>query len=187
MKFNFITALLLSASSAAEVIETQMDQSDVKSPESGEPDDQGLSGLISSALAGAKPGIINEARHRANDKEGDKQVTKGRSKNYKFHWKYACAFTKWIPSNQFLNSGKDYNAKTMTLERFGFIGMDKKCFWGMVGVEWITPLKVNQIKPGKGTRKPRPEKPKPKPKPKPRKPKPHKHTRPIGSRTLTEA
>ena len=33
----------------------------------------------------------------------------------------------------------------MTLERFGFIGTDKKCFWGMVGVKWITPLKVEQI------------------------------------------
>ena len=49
-----------------------------------------------------------------------------------------------------MHAGKDYDAKTMTLERFGFIGMDKKCFWGMVGVEWLTPLKVNQIKPGKG-------------------------------------
>ena len=33
----------------------------------------------------------------------------------------------------------------MTLERFGFIGTDKKCFWGMVGVKWITPLKVEQM------------------------------------------
>ena len=33
----------------------------------------------------------------------------------------------------------------MTLERFGFIGTDKKCFWGMVGVKWITPLKVEQL------------------------------------------
>jgi len=35
----------------------------------------------------------------------------------------------------------------MTLERFGFIGMNKKCFWGMVGVDWITPLKVEQVRP----------------------------------------
>jgi len=40
-----------------------------------------------------------------------------------------------------------YNAEEMTLERFGFIGTDKKCFWGMVGVKWITPLKVEQIIP----------------------------------------
>lgn len=35
----------------------------------------------------------------------------------------------------------------MTLERFGFIGTDKKCYWGMVGVKWVTPLKVDQIVP----------------------------------------
>ena len=38
----------------------------------------------------------------------------------------------------------------MTLERFGFIGMNKKCFWGMIGVDWVTPLKVEQIRPGGG-------------------------------------
>ena len=56
----------------------------------------------------------------------------------------------------------------MTLERFGFIGMDKKCFWGMVGVDWLTPLKIQQIKPGntKPVNKPKP-KPVPKPKPTP--------------------
>ena len=104
--------------------------------------DEGLSQLLTSAMAGAKPGVINEPVHKASDKEMDSQVTKGKAKNYKFHWKYACAFTKWIPSNQFMHAGKDYDAKTMTLERFGFIGMDKKCFWGMVGVEWLTPLRV---------------------------------------------
>lgn len=68
-----------------------------------------------------------------------------------------------------MNAGKAYDAKSMTLERFGFIGMDKKCFWGMVGVEWITPLKIEQIKPGaaKPKPKPAPKKPAPKPKPKP--------------------
>lgn len=45
-------------------------------------------------------------------------------------------------------AGRNYDPKSMTLERFGFIGMEKKCFWGMVGVEWITPLKVTQLKPG---------------------------------------
>jgi hypothetical protein len=47
-----------------------------------------------------------------------------------------------------MHAGKTYDAKSMTLERFGFIGMNKKCFWGMVGVEWLTPLRVSQIKPG---------------------------------------
>jgi hypothetical protein len=98
----------------------------------------------------------------------DKQITIGLTKNYRFHWQYSCAFTKWIPSNQFMHSGKTYNPATMTLERFGFIGMDKKCFWGMVGVDWVTPLKITQIKPGKeggNTKKPKPPAPKPKPKP----------------------
>jgi hypothetical protein len=30
----------------------------------------------------------------------------------------------------------DYNAETMSLERFGFIGMDKHCAWGELGVLW---------------------------------------------------
>ena len=33
----------------------------------------------------------------------------------------------------------------MTLARFGFIGEAKACFWGMTGVYWKTPLKVNQL------------------------------------------
>ena len=59
-----------------------------------------------------------------------------------------------MPTNQFLYAGQNnlslynggvYDPKTMTLERFGFIGMDKRCFWGMVGVKWLTPLKVEQM------------------------------------------
>ena len=115
---------------------TQTDDNDDK-------DENDLSQLMSSALAGAKPGIINEPVGKSTDKELDKQTTKGKAKNYKFTWQYVCAFTKWVPSNQFMHAGKTYNDKSMTLERFGFIGMDKKCFWGMIGVEWITPLKVN--------------------------------------------
>lgn len=111
-------------------------------------DTEQLSKLVVSALAGAPPGIINEPKHSANDQEWAKQVTTGKTRNYKFHWKYACAFTKWVPSNQFMNAGQNYDAASMTLERFGFIGMNKKCFWGMIGVEWITPLKVTQLKSG---------------------------------------
>jgi hypothetical protein len=62
-------------------------------------------------------------------------------------WKHACAFTKWVPSNQFMYSNLDYDNQTMTLERFGFIGMDKKCFWGSIGVLWKRPLPVDQILP----------------------------------------
>lgn len=62
-------------------------------------------------------------------------------------WKHACAFTKWVPSNQFMYANLDYNADTMTLERFGFIGMDRRCFWGAIGVLWKRPLPVDQILP----------------------------------------
>ena len=62
-------------------------------------------------------------------------------------WKRACAFTKWVPSNQFMYANLDYNPDTMTLERFGFIGMDKKCYWGSIGVLWKRPLPVEQILP----------------------------------------
>ena len=109
-------------------------------------DDKGeqLSQLISTALAGAPPGEINEPVHADNDAEGATQTTQGHTRNYSFHWQYACAFTKWVPSNQFLNANghATFDPATMTLERFGFIGMNKKCFWGMVGVDWVTPLKV---------------------------------------------
>ena len=44
-------------------------------------------------------------------------------------------------------SGLDYNPAEMTLERFGFIGMDKRCFWGSIGVLWKRPLPVEQILP----------------------------------------
>lgn len=62
-------------------------------------------------------------------------------------WKEACAYTKWVPSNQFMYANVDYNPETMTLERFGFIGMDKKCYWGSIGVLWKRPLAVEQILP----------------------------------------
>ena len=62
-------------------------------------------------------------------------------------WKHACAFTKWVPSNQFMYANIDYNDETMTLERFGFIGMDRRCFWGSIGVLWKRPLPVEQILP----------------------------------------
>ena len=37
------------------------------------------------------------------------------AQNYKYMWKHACAYTKWVPSNQFMYSGIDYDADTMTL------------------------------------------------------------------------
>lgn len=92
------------------------------------------------------------------------------AQNYLYMWKHVCAYTRWIPSNQFMYSGLDYDDSTMTLERFGFIGIDRKCFWGSIGVIWKRPLPVEQILPN-ATQTIQPPKPEPKPKPKP-KPKP---------------
>ena len=69
------------------------------------------------------------------------------AQHYLYMWKHACAFTKWVPSNQFMYGNIDYNAETMTLERFGFIGMNKRCFWGSIGLLWKRPLPVEQILP----------------------------------------
>ena len=66
---------------------------------------------------------------------------------YKYMWKHACAFTKWTPSNQWLWEAVQkpalkmrYTPSTMDLSRFGLIGTEKKCFWGMIGVLWKKPL-----------------------------------------------
>ena len=110
--------------------------------------DNHLAQLLTTALAGAPEGEIIEPKALATTKEGELTTTNGRDyTNYQYFWKFVCAFTKWVPTNQFLFAGKKYDESIMTLERFGFIGTEKKCFWGMVGVKWITPLKVEQIKP----------------------------------------
>ena len=75
------------------------------------------------------------------------EATGEEAQAYLYMWKHACAFTKWVPSNQFMYSNLDYDATTMTLERFGFIGMDKRCYWGSIGVLWKRPLPVEQILP----------------------------------------
>ena len=53
------------------------------------------------------------------------EATGEEAQHYLYMWRHACSFTKWVPSNQFMYSNLDYNQETMTLERFGFIGMDK--------------------------------------------------------------
>ena len=146
MKFATIACAVLGAASASQVDLFENTKSHV-GQDGQDQDDSHLAQLITTALAGAPPGEITEPTARNTDKENDKQTTKGKTKYYSFNWKYACAFTKWTPTNQFLHANKKYNAATMTLERFGFIGEEKKCYWGMVGVFWVTPLKVVQIKP----------------------------------------
>ena len=85
---------------------------------------------------------MNTTREQARNEQTGEEA-----QNYLYMWKHACAFTKWVPSNQFMYSGLDYNPSEMTLERFGFIGMDKRCFWGSIGVLWKRPLPVEQILP----------------------------------------
>ena len=108
-----------------------------------------LDKLVASAIAGQAPGEINEPTPGNGDKEGDSKTTWGITyKNYQYFWKFTCAFTKWVPTNQFMYAEDTvYDPTKMTLERFGFIGMDKRCFWGMVGVKWLQPLKIHQILP----------------------------------------
>lgn len=65
---------------------------------------------------------------------------------YKYMWRHACAYTKWTPSNQFLHSKRTFDPNTMTLERFGLIGTDKKCYWGLIGVLWKQPLPLGEVK-----------------------------------------
>lgn len=69
---------------------------------------------------------------------------------YTYMWKYQCAFTRWTPSNQFLHEHRkyDWKSKDITLARFGFVGWDKKCYWGLFGVQWVKPLPIFQIKEG---------------------------------------
>ena len=80
-------------------------------------------------------------------KETREEMQGHEAQHYKYMWKHACSYTKWVPSNQFMYSDLSYDAKTMTLERFGFIGMEKKCFWGSIGIIWKRPLPVDQILP----------------------------------------
>merc|ERR550514_245600 len=125
-----------------------------KAPVQDDTQDERLSHLMSTALAGAPPGEINEPTGLGA--ENEEKFTQGKTKNYQFRWKYACAFTKWTPTNQWMHDQEvkgaqglftNFKATDMTLERFGFIGTDRKCYWGMTAVFWVTPLKVTQIKP----------------------------------------
>lgn len=82
--------------------------------------------------------------------------------DYLYMWKHVCEWSKWTPSNQYLNGkgqkllNTQFAAGKITLERFGLIGTDEQCFWGMIGVHWKKPLPVWQIKgpQTKGTKAP---------------------------------
>ena len=65
-----------------------------------------------------------------------------------YMWKEGCSFTKWVPSNQFMYANLDYDPASMTLERFGFIGMEKQCYWGGIGTLWKSGLGIEHVLPG---------------------------------------
>lgn len=79
--------------------------------------------------------------------EGKDMLTGQQAQEFLYMWKNGCTYTKWVPSNQFVYSGLDYNENTMTLERFGFIGMDKECYFGSIGMLWKFPLLSEMIMP----------------------------------------
>ena len=66
-------------------------------------------------------------------------------------WKFQCAYTRWTPTNQYLhdNPKTNWQSSKITLARFGFVGWDEKCYWGLFGVQWVKPLPVYQVKSGK--------------------------------------
>ena len=62
---------------------------------------------------------------------------------YTYMWKHACAFSKWVPTNQLLASGET-NWANKDFSRFGFVGMNPVCYWGLIAVLWQKPLPVAQ-------------------------------------------
>ena len=157
--FAIATALLgASALQSSESLELQVDEAISAQSQQEFKAELKIQGLITDALKnGGKPYEITVPKVNPKvDKEGNEKLgVKSNAPNYRFDWKYVCAFTKWTPSNQFLNAKRKYVASEMTLARFGFVGTDKSCFWGMTGVHWLTPLKVDQIIPPKGTAPPK--------------------------------
>ena len=102
MKFAAIACALLGAASAAHPPASSHAKVKSSTNEDKADGDSHLSQLITSALAGAPPGEINECPPRPDgqdDVEGKTWSTYGKTKNYRFDWKYACAFTKWTPTN----------------------------------------------------------------------------------------
>jgi hypothetical protein len=77
MKIATLLALLGSAACIETGLSTVELNKEYDDAQDTEEKDNGLSQLMASALAGAKPGIINEPKHKGSDKEMQKTVTKG--------------------------------------------------------------------------------------------------------------
>lgn len=105
---------------------------------------------ITQVPAGEKGSAMNLTMSNGMKREGMYHNTTRNDGDqaYTYMWKWQCAFTKWTPSNQYYveKPTTDFTAANseITLERFGFIGHDKKCYWGLFGVMWIKPLPVWQ-------------------------------------------
>ena len=167
MRMNYVAAMLLASTNAAQLgdakdlddKETKLSQSfasafNMEPPKlmTTKPLPQGAKDgcptpgqMLTNAASG---GAFLDGCYMNTTRSQDRNERTGEeAQSYLYMWKHACAFTKWVPSNQFMYSNLDYDADTMTLERFGFIGMDKRCFWGSIGVLWKRPLPVEQILP----------------------------------------
>ena len=167
MKMSYVAALLLANASAihvnkghaAEEHETQLAQSFATALNMAPPKLMSTEGMTNGGkdqcpvggteltYDGTKGAFLDGCYMNTTRSSRRNEATGEEAQNYLYMWKHACAFTKWVPSNQFMYSGLDYNPQEMTLERFGFIGMDKRCFWGSIGVLWKRPLPVEQILP----------------------------------------
>ena len=62
-------------------------------------------------------------------------------------WRRDCFFASYTPSNQYLHSlGAPFKPPAgLDYSRFGLIGHNKQCQWGLFGVQWIKPLPVFQV------------------------------------------
>ena len=110
--------------------------------------DTHLAQLVIQAIKGTDPRVIPKPSllSKVDGALIGKRTTTS-NLGYTYHWQWVCEYMTWTPTNQFIFDHRTFDPKTMTLHRFGMIGWNKDCFWGMTGVMWIQPLQVNQIVP----------------------------------------
>merc|ERR550514_2495654 len=141
---SIVLAALFGYATAAEVQE----EVEIASGVMHEQQDTHLAQLIVNAVKGTEPRVIPKPRGLSKTDAaliGNTQKTS--NLGYTYHWQWVCEYMTWTPTNQFIFDHRTFDPKTMTLHRFGMIGWNKDCFWGMTGVMWIQPLQVNQIVP----------------------------------------
>jgi hypothetical protein len=155
MKFLQIAAALALAS-ATEVVPEETNEVEVETEagEVKEQQDTHLAQLVIQAIKGTDPRVIPKPRGISKTNANlIGRRTRTSNLGYTYHWQWVCEYMTWTPTNQFIFDHRSFDPKTMTLHRFGMIGWNKDCYWGMTGVKWIQPLQVNQIVPHKHTGK----------------------------------